>query len=474
MDKIEVEILEKHRNYLSYYKPNDLYWGIGIEHETYLEFSKKLDIDPKKFYTKNAKRERYSVNYFNSYKPNVYDNCINKLALESSVPLLMNSNSFSKTDSNNNSITTYTKNPEPNPNFNGKILFDFISEKDSYFKDEYMKAFIFDGDTIEFPTQNFYNTNIHKVIEELEGQKKEFIYRLQKVFKENNIFQEYGEINFCMINHPFVSFMTNLNNCSIFNNMTYHFNFTLPTQLNDKGYIQDYNLFIEQHKNAIHLIQWVEPLLIAIYGSGDIFSTVNPNLTPTSQRIAKSRYIGLGTYDTDKMTPGKILHIDANNNHLSNLDYWWFNKYNEISDYTREDLIGVDINFHKHKNHGIEIRIFDYFDESKLFGALEFCVLILDHSLVKGYGGDRKIESPVKNKLWNQFIVDILKDRNVKMNEDIKLLYEDIFDFKTNFNTINEFYAKIHNKLLRKYEYSGECYKRMVGEKMVGNCCCLI
>jgi hypothetical protein len=256
--------------------------------------------------------------------------------------------------------------------------------------------------------------------------------------------------------------------------MTYHFNFTLPSQLNDKGYIQDYKLFIEQHKNAIHLIQWVEPLLIVIYGSGDIFSTVNPNLTPTSQRIAKSRYIGLGTYDTDKMTPGKILHIDANNNHLSNLDYWWFNKYNEISDYTREDLIGVDINFHKHKNHGIEIRIFDYFDESKLVSALEFCVLILDHSLVKG----NMIESPVKNKLWNQFIVDILKDRNTLITEEIKVLYEDIFDFKTNFNTINEFYAKIHNKLLRKYEYSGECYKRMVGGVGNGidglNCCCLI
>jgi len=464
MEKIEVEILDKHRNYLSYYKPNDLFWGIGIENETYLEFSKKLEIDPKKFYTKNAKRERYSVNYFNSYKPTIYDNCINKLTLESSVPLLMNANSFSKTDSNNNSITTYTKNPEPNPNFNGKILFDFISEKDSYFKDEYMKLYIFDGDTIEFPTQNFYNTNIYKVIEELDAQKKEFIYRLQQVFKENNIFQDYGEINICKVNHPFVSFMTNLNNCSIFNNMTYHFNFTLPSQLNDKGYIQDYKLFIEQHKNAIHLIQWVEPLLIAIYGSGDIFSTVNPNLTPTSQRIAKSRYIGLGTYDTDKMTPGKILHIDANNNHLSNLDYWWFNKYNEISDYTREDLIGVDINFHKHKNHGIEIRIFDYFDESKLVSALEFCVLILDHSLVKG----NMIESPVKNKLWNQFIVDILKDRNALITEEIKVLYEDIFDFKTNFNTINEFYAKIHNKLLRKYEYSGECYKRMVGEGGMG------
>jgi hypothetical protein len=473
MEKIEVEILDKHKNYMQYYIPNDLYWGIGIENETYLEFSKKLDIDPKKFYIKNAKRERYSVNYFNSYKTGVYDECINKLTLESSVPILLNANSFSKTDINNQSITTYTKNPEPNPNFNGKILFDFIAEKDSYFKDEYMKSYIFDGDTIEFITQNFYKTNIYKVINELTNNKKEFIYRLKKVFEENNIFQEYGEINFCKTNYPFVSFMTNLNNCSIFNNMTYHFNFTLPTQLNANSYIKDYKLFKEQHKNAIHLIQWVEPFLVAIYGSGDIFSTVNKNITPTSQRIAKSRYIGLGTYDTDTMKAGKILQIDANNNHLSKLDYWWYNKYHTDSDYTKEDLIGVDINFHKHKNHGIELRIFDYFDESKLASALEFCVLMLDHSLAKG----NKIDSPVKNKLWNQFICDILKDRNVKISEEVKILYEDIFDLKTNFSTIPEFYEKIHNKLLKKYEYTGECYNKMIRDKGDKNemiCCEII
>ena len=97
-------------------------------------------------------------------------------------------------------------------------------------------------------------------------------------------------------------------------------------------------------------------------------------------------------------------------------------------------------------------------------------MLLLDHSLQK----EKKIESPVKNRSWNQFIVDILKDRNVMVNEDIKLLYEDIFDFKTNINTIPEFYEKIHNKLLKRYQFDGECYKRMVREKMGWNCCCLI
>ena len=38
MEKIIVELLDKHRNYINQYMPNDYYWGIGIENEIYLEF----------------------------------------------------------------------------------------------------------------------------------------------------------------------------------------------------------------------------------------------------------------------------------------------------------------------------------------------------------------------------------------------------------------------------------------------------
>ena len=41
------------------------------------------------------------------------------------------------------------------------------------------------------------------------------------------------------MNHPFVSFMTNIGKYTIFNNMTYHFNFTLPTQLDESGNLKN-------------------------------------------------------------------------------------------------------------------------------------------------------------------------------------------------------------------------------------------
>ena len=64
MDKAESYI--KHKKYYSSYVPNDTYWGIGIENETYIEIPNddKIDND---FFFKNNKRERYSVNYYDTY-----------------------------------------------------------------------------------------------------------------------------------------------------------------------------------------------------------------------------------------------------------------------------------------------------------------------------------------------------------------------------------------------------------------------
>ena len=54
---------EKHTRYLSSYKPNDYFWGIGIENETYLQFSKTFSHPTSGIHT-NHLPERYSVNYY--------------------------------------------------------------------------------------------------------------------------------------------------------------------------------------------------------------------------------------------------------------------------------------------------------------------------------------------------------------------------------------------------------------------------
>jgi len=32
----------KHKKYQQYYKSNDIFWGLGVEHETYLESASKF------------------------------------------------------------------------------------------------------------------------------------------------------------------------------------------------------------------------------------------------------------------------------------------------------------------------------------------------------------------------------------------------------------------------------------------------
>ena len=61
---------DKHSKYKILYGMNELYWGIGIENELYLEFDQPKEIS-KQFFQNNHKRERYSVNYFENYKEKI-------------------------------------------------------------------------------------------------------------------------------------------------------------------------------------------------------------------------------------------------------------------------------------------------------------------------------------------------------------------------------------------------------------------
>ena len=82
-------ILEKHRRYGESYKPNDFFWGMGIECESYFEMSTRIPISAE-FLQKNHKAERYSVDYYKSYKPEELEATFNKIS-EQTVPLLVNS-----------------------------------------------------------------------------------------------------------------------------------------------------------------------------------------------------------------------------------------------------------------------------------------------------------------------------------------------------------------------------------------------
>lgn len=461
---IGINQIDKHSQYQDKYPTNTIFWGLGIENEFYLEFDKKIQID-KNFFLNNHKRERYSVDYYTNYKPNLlangYDHVANKLVKnpEDSIDcvILLNSHSFTKTDTNNNSKTTYTKNPQPNPKFSGKTLIEILIESDKYFSNTQDTYWTFDGDTIEIVNLNFSNIKLSQMIGELNSNKKEFELKLQEIFSKLEIFKNYGTIQIMKQNYPWAIYMTNPNNVGMFNNGTLHYNITLPTLLNDKSHIFDKNKFIRDHKKAIKIIQWFEPIILAMFGSPDPFAYLidfqdSDKFSKSSQRGAVSRYIGIGTYDTDKMIPGKILQINLDEFEYSKDPEWWYNKYHNSSAYNKLNQIGLDINFNKHFSHGIEIRFLDHLDNSKsIEESFEFIIWLIDWALDPENTFD--IPNPIKNVDWNNLVYGCFKQgKEYKLNLEQISLYSKLFKLAINENTsIKNFYTLLKNYLIIKY-----------------------
>lgn len=389
-------MLDKHLKYKLSYKSNDFYWGLGVEHEIYLETNKLKQITVKEL-KENRKTERYSVNYYNIYTTDTLDNALDGLFEPEQIillPILLNSHTFLKTDLNGEHQTTYERIPKPNLNFSGKTIFEWMKQQNpDIFEAEYDKTYTFDGDTIEFMTQNFYKATIKDVIDELNIIQKEFMRALNSLPREG-LLKTYGPFQIAQKNYPFASYLTNIKNNAMFNNGTLHINITLPSKLNEKIEIEDFNLFRDQHQNLARVLQWISPLLIAKYGAYDPLSESKKNgelFSAGSQRAAVSRYIGVGTYDTDKMPVGKILTVKRDE--LEDID--WYKLFHTKVDYKFLDHLGMDLNFNKHFCHGLEFRILESLPIQDLEDILILIVHLADFSL------NKQIMNPKKSKLWH-------------------------------------------------------------------------
>jgi hypothetical protein len=385
--------LPKHQKYKNSYRPFDYYWGLGVEHETYLKTSQTKDFTALEG---NMKAERYSVDYLKIYRPEPFRLALAAVLAASggklTVPVLMNSHSFTHCDVFNSHRTTYEKIPKPNPQYTGKSLWDWICEKSPWLRDNYDRTFVWDGDTVEIMTVHFYKATVSGVMTELRstaaGLEAEFA-RLPK----QGILAAYGPLRLAAPrNEPFAVHLTNLKNVAMFNNGTLHINLTLPTRLGWSG-LQPlfWSKFRRQHQRLARLVQWLEPALIAVYGSGDPLSAVSDRFPAGSQRLSVSRYIGLGVYDTETMAPGKILQIARS----AAGPLPWYDWLHERCDYYKLENIGLDLNFNKHGAAGLELRFFDQMPYESLEKVLKGLVLVMDAAL-----RIKQVEKPQDYKEW--------------------------------------------------------------------------
>lgn len=403
--------LPKHERYQHAYKPSEEFWGLGIENETYLEVVGGIIRDVE-WITKNRERERYSVDYWKLYKEGVIDEVFTKWKQSlprkgdtpSIVPLLINGHSLTKCDISGNHATLYTKQGELNPAFGGKTLIQDLGSTNS---DIFIRGrdvwWTFDGDTIEFMTQGFYNATLEDVLEEWRHHKLRWLTAFRQGLKSLGSPLAGKEIRYPLSNYGLAVFHTNPSNIAIFNNGTYHFNITLPTLLDKDARIADMAAFTERHRRVARLFQWISPLLVALHGSGDVFQRIagaDARFPVGSQRLSASRYVGLGTYDTVDMKRGKTVTVP-----YSRVEGRWLERMYDVSGCAYNILpeIGLDINFNKHWNHGLEFRIFDWFPEDQVANVLRMLLWMCDQALVAA-----DIPDPRTSSEWNRLVADAL------------------------------------------------------------------
>jgi hypothetical protein len=466
--------LVKHMRYKSMYKPNELYWGLGIEEETYLQFTKPIFVAAPILRTAHT-AERYSVKYYTTYKPS-YKEAFAEIFKDNPgfypLPLFFNSHSFTKMDTNGFHMTTYEKVPKPNPKFSGKTFFQLLESynpvsscclrRKKKFIDVFNTTCIFDGDTLEFMTQDFYKAKVRNVISELICSKKELLESINEYIRTSGVFKDKGLLMYPELNPGFAIYHSNPKNVTMFNNGTYHINITLPTMLGSKDIngiprIVDVKTFREKHKIFIRLIQWLEPVIIAIYGTSDPLSKVSDKFSKGSQRCAVSRYIGIGTYDTVNMPTGKIVTVPISEIRGSDTDFWWYKVYHSTSGYEPLNELGMDISYRKHYNHGVEIRFLDWFPETMLKGLIDFYICLADASL-----RCEMPENPVMSPVWNSLVCDILTNGvNTSVCQKTLALYRKLFGIQLeNISLISELYKGLVVELQKKHKH-GICNKLM-------------
>jgi len=400
-----VRNLPKHERYHNAYRAWGLYWGLGVEHETYIATSQTRRISA--FTPANMKPERYSVSYYRNYKHEPLMAALAAVIADVSggdlaVPVLMNCHSFSDCDIYGEHQTTYERIPKPNPRYAGQTLYEWMCAHSPWLRDELGKVFMWDGDTVEFMTQRFYCARVPDVIAELRAGYERFVAEINRVPRAG-LLAAYAPLRLASpVNEPWATYLTHQRGVAMFNNGTIHINATMPTRLDWRCRPLRWARFVEEHRRLARLIQWMEPLWVAVYGSGDPLRRVSPRFAAGSQRLAVSRYIGVGTYDTETMPVGKIVQLQkpAETGPLP-----WYDWLHSRTDYAPLDVVGLDLNFNKHGAHGLEIRIFDQMSLEAVEACLRDVVVLMDVAR-----GRAVVPNPVRDGRWQRAMGHALYD----------------------------------------------------------------
>lgn len=250
-------------------------------------------------------------------------------------------------------------------------------------------------------------------------------------------------------------------------NGSYHVTFTLP--YTDKT---TNNRFIKMHQNFANQLQWLEPLMLTAYFTGDEYApgTLDERVRGSFRvmiigwgnfagsdirlfnkgigRYAKTKTYwreGLKFIDSDKLKPclkpSPAAKKEGAYSSLSS-DFRTFGSTDPLRPWHRES--GTPMN----KPNGIEFRIFDQFHDKYIDHLLLFISLVAENSRVKETKG-----YVYENKIWIKELHNIMKDGyKAKVSKSyIKLLREKLgLKIKTKSIIANDIFKTIIDELFEK------------------------
>jgi hypothetical protein len=270
-------------------------------------------------------------------------------------------------------------------------------------------------------------------------------------------------------------------------NGSYHITFTLP--YTEKTTNKE---FIKMHQNFANQLQWLEPLMLAAYFTGDEYAPGSlkrvrgsfrvmiigwGNLAGSDVRLFKDgigRYAKTPTYwrknlkfiDSDKLKacykPSQIAKEEGAITSLSS-NFRTFGSTDPKRPWHRESGTSMT------KPNGVEFRIFDHFKDEYISHLMLFVSLIAENSRVKETNG-----YVYKNKVWINEVHNIMENGyKAQLSKEYINLLRNKLGLKINIKSIiaNDVFKEILNELWEKnikgkwskifhaYEKNKEYYK---------------
>jgi hypothetical protein len=151
------------------------------------------------------------------------------------------------------------------------------------------------------------------------------------------------------------------------------------------------------------------------------------------------------------MPEGKLLQMDVSAIPAAKESFWWYRRYHEKSGYVPLEKIGLDINYKKHYNHGIEVRFFDWFPEERLLELLEILVYAANHALEKG-----SIFNCAASESWNDTVMGVFEEgAQYRLTSSALASYEKLFQCELvgKSLTIHDMFLIIRKHLRKLYKH---------------------